>query len=554
MNIREIVESLIRSVVGPKLEEWGETADLSSLVEVPRQESHGDFSSNAAMQIARKLGKKPRQVAEELVEAIREKDGGELIAKLDIAGPGFINIVLRESAWAEVIRRALLEGDRFGSSDFGAGETVLLEFVSANPTGPLHVGHGRGAAVGDALGRILEFTGHKVVREYYVNDVGNQMDNLGRSLLARYRTECGRPTDLPEDGYKGEYMIELARELRADCGDRYVDLPDDEALPVFRKEAGDRILVGIKDDLELFRVRYDNWFPEKELHADGEVTRSIEELRDRGMLYESEGAVFLRSQEMGDERDRVLVRADGRTTYFAADVAYHRRKLGGGYTRLIDIWGADHHGYVARVRAALRALTGSDSALEVLLVQFVTLLRDGSPVQMSTRSGEFTTLREVLDEVGIDAARFFYLLRSYHTHLDFDLTLAKKEERVNPVYYVQYVHARICSIFREAQAKGELLRPDPPLSMLVHPDEIRLMKAVARFSDVVLESARSREPHRIPFYLIELADQFHAFYHRHRFIDENPECTQARLALALAVKTVVAAGLSLIGVTAPERM
>ncbi|MBE0603615.1 MAG: arginine--tRNA ligase [Deltaproteobacteria bacterium] len=554
MNIREIVESLVSSVAKRKIGEWGEDADLPVFLEIPRQESHGDFSTNAAMQIARRLGKKPRPIAEELVSAIREEDRGRLIATLEVAGPGFINIVLSENAWVKVIARALEEGDRFGASSAGAGETVHLEFVSANPTGPLHVGHGRGAAVGDALGRILEFTGHKVVREYYVNDVGNQMDNLGRSLLARYRTECGRPTDLPEDGYRGEYMIGLAREFRADHGDGYADAPAEEVLPLFRKEAGDRILAGIREDLETFRVRYDGWFPEKELHESGEVTGAIEELRRRDLLYESEGATFLRSQEMGDEKDRVLVRADGRTTYFAADVAYHRHKMRKGYTRLIDIWGADHHGYVARLRAALRALGGSDSVLEVLLVQFVTLVRDGKPVQMSTRSGEFTTLREVLEEVGTDAARFFYLLRSYHTHLDFDLTLAKTQARTNPVYYIQYVHARICSIFREAEARGESLAAHPPISMLTLPEEIRLMKAVARFPDVVAESGKSREPHRIPFYLLEVADQFHAFYHQHRFLGETPERTQARLALARTVKTVVATGLSLIGVTAPERM
>ncbi len=554
MNIREIVESLVSSAAKRKAGEWGEDADLPVFLEIPRQEAHGDFSTNAAMQIARKLGRKPRPIAEELAKAIREEDGGRRIASLEIAGPGFINIVLSEKAWMEVVAQALEKGDRFGESSRGAGERVHLEFVSANPTGPLHVGHGRGAAVGDALGRILEFTGHVVVREYYVNDVGNQMDNLGRSLLARYRTECGRPTELPEDGYRGEYMIELAREFRADHGDRYADAPAEEVLPLFRKEAGDRILAGIREDLETFRVRYDNWFPERELHARGEVTGAVEELRGQGLLYESEGATFLRSQEMGDEKDRVLVRADGRTTYFAADVAYHRHKVREGYDRLIDIWGADHHGYVARLRAALRALGGADSALEVLLVQFVTLVRDGKPVQMSTRSGEFTTLREVLEEVGTDAARFFYLLRSYHTHLDFDLTLAKSQERSNPVYYVQYAHARICSIFREAEARGVTLAGNPPISILTLPDEIRLMKAVARFPDVVSESAKSREPHRIPFYLIELADQFHKFYQNHRFLGETPERTQARMALARAVKTVVATGLSLIGVTAPETM
>jgi len=384
--------------------------------------------------------------------------------------------------------------------------------------------------------------------------VGNQMDNLGRSLLARYREECGRPSALPEDGYRGEYMIELARELRADVGDRYADAQGEEALPLFRKEAGDRILNGIRKDLSAFRVAYDRWFPERELHDRGEVAAAVSELQARGQSYESEGAVYFRSQDQGDEKDRVLVRADGRTTYFAADVAYHRLKIRQGYARMIDIWGADHHGYVPRMRAALKGLGEDESLLTVLLVQFVTLIRDGKAVQMSTRSGEFTTLREVLEEVGVDAARFFYLLRSYHTHLDFDLTLARTQSRNNPVYYIQYVHARISSIFREAEARGEPLSAHPPLSILTLPEEVRLMKAVARFPDVVSECVKTLEPHRIPFYLLEVADLFHAFYHQHRFLGETPERTQARLALALAVRTVVATGLSLIGVTAPERM
>ncbi|MHB8833735.1 MAG: arginine--tRNA ligase, partial [Desulfobacteria bacterium] len=391
-------------------------------------------------------------------------------------------------------------------------------------------------------------------REYYINDVGNQMDNLGRSLLARYRVLCGRPCELPEDGYRGEYMIELARDLRDAVGDRYADSPEEEALPVFRKEAGDRILRGIRDDLASFRVTYDRWFAERDLHDRGLVAAALADLRERGQLYEADGATWFRGQALGDEKDRVLVRADGRTTYFAADVAYHRHKLREGFSRLIDIWGADHHGYVPRLRAALRGLGEDENRLEVLLVQFVTLIREGKAVQMSTRSGEFTTLREVLDEVGVDAARFFYLLRSFHTHLDFDLTLAKTQSRNNPVYYVQYVHARICSVFREAEAQGKTLSGHPPLSILTFPEEVRLMKAVARFPDVVSECAKTLEPHRIPFYLIEVSDLFHAFYHRHRFLGESPERTQARLALALGVKAVVASGLSMIGVTAPDRM
>jgi arginyl-tRNA synthetase len=349
-------------------------------------------------------------------------------------------------------------------------------------------------------------------------------------------------------------MIEIARDFREEVGDRYADTPEKEALPVFRKEAGDRILRGIRDDLASFRVTYDRWFAEKELHDQGLVAAALDDLRERGQLYEADGATYFRSQAHGDEKDRVLVRADGRTTYFAADVAYHRHKLRDGYSRMIDIWGADHHGYAPRLRAALRGLGEDENRLEVLLVQFVTLIREGKAVQMSTRSGEFTTLREVLDEVGVDAARFFYLLRSFHTHLDFDLTLAKTQSRNNPVYYIQYVHARICSVFREAEAQGKTLTGHPPLSILTFPEEVRLMKAVARFPDVVSECAKTLEPHRIPFYLLEVADLFHAFYHQHRFLGESPERTQARLALALVVKTVVGSGLSLIGVTAPDRM
>lgn len=554
MDARQIVESLVFSAVRKKTAEWGASTEVPVCLEIPRQESHGDFSTNAAMQIAGTLGRKPRAVAEEIVSAIRDEDRRRRIASVSIAGPGFINIVLSENFWREVMAVALEKGPRFGASTIGEGKTVHIEFVSANPTGPLHVGHGRGAAVGDALARILEFTGHKTVREYYINDVGNQMDNLGRSLLARYRAECGRDAALPEDGYRGEYMIELARELRKEAGDRYADSPDEEVIPLFRKEAGDRILRGIREDLAKFRVTYDRWFPERELHDRGLVADALEDLRRRGQLYESEGATYFRSKALGDEKDRVLVRADGRTTYFASDVAYHRHKLREGYSRMIDIWGADHHGYAPRLRAALRGLGEDEDRLEVLLVQFVTLIRDGKAVQMSTRSGEFATLREVLDEVGVDAARFFYLLRSFHTHLDFDLTLAKTQARTNPVYYIQYVHARICSIFREAEVRGEPLAAHPPLSILSFPEEVRLMKSVARFPDVVSESAKAREPHRIPFYLLEVADLFHAFYQRHRFLGETPERTQARLALAFAVKTVVGSGLSLIGVTAPERM
>ena len=554
MDVRKITELLIRSGIKRKLEEWGVPGEISISVEIPRQEEHGDFSTNAALQLARHLKRKPRDVAGELLEAIRQEDREGWFRDLSVAGPGFINIVLSDDAWRKALATALEKGERFGAGEQGEGERVLLEFVSANPTGPLHVGHGRGAAVGDALARILAFAGFRVTTEYYVNDVGNQIDKLGKSLYARYLQLCGRKTELPEDGYRGKYLLELAREFRDEVGDRYLSVSEEEAFPVFRKVACDRILDGIRKDLEAFHVHFDRWFREGSLHESGAVADVVDELRDRGQLYESEGAVYFKSESHGDEKDRVLVRADGRMTYFASDLAYHRAKFRQEFARGIDIWGADHHGYAPRLSAALRGLGEDDSRLEILLVQFVSLIRDGKTVQMSTRTGEFTTLREVIDEVGVDAARFFYLLRSFHSHLDFDLTLAKTRSSENPVYYIQYVHARICSIFREAAERGIVPSGAPSLSVLSLPDEVHLMKKVARFPDVVSESARAREPHRIPFYLLDLSREFHAFYHNHRFLGETAERTEGRLALATAVRNVVSTGLSLIGVTAPERM
>ncbi len=554
VDIRKITESLVLAGIKRKSPGWGIDREIPVSVEIPRQGDHGDFSTNAAMQLSRHLGRKPRDVAGELVDAIRLEDERGWISSLSVAGPGFINMVLSDDAWRAVLATALAKGESFGSSDRGKGEKILIEFVSANPTGPLHVGHGRGAAVGDALARILSFEGVEVVTEYYVNDIGNQMDNLGRSLFARYLQACGSDAALPEDGYRGDYLVGLAREYQIEVGNRYAGYSEQEALPVFRKVACDRILDGIRSDLDQFRVRFDRWYREESLHREGGVGEVVAELRKRSLLYDSEGAVFFKSEAGGDEKDRVLVRADGRTTYFAADVAYHRHKFRQGFTRMIDIWGADHHGYAPRLLAAMRGLGEEDERIEILLVQFVALIRDGKAVQMSTRSGEFTTLREVLDEVGTDAARFFYLLRSFHSHLEFDLTLAKTQSSENPVYYIQYVHARICSIFREASVQGVVPNESPSLSSLTLPDEIALMKKIARFPDVVGEASRSREPHRIPFYLLELSREFHAFYQKHRFLGETPERTQGRLALAKALKNVVSTGLSLIGVSAPERM
>ena len=554
MGVRDITESLVFSGIQRKLDQWGIPGEAPGALEIPKQPEHGDFSTNAALQVAGTLRRPPRDVAREILEAIRSEDRRGWFRSLSVAGPGFINLVLSDEAWREALSGALREGDRFGSSRRGKDAKVLVEFVSANPTGPLHVGHGRGAAIGDALARILRFSGYEVDTEYYVNDVGNQMEKLGSSLYARYLQRCGAEVVFPEDGYRGEYLVEMADRIFGEIGTGARSDPAEETLSWFRQEAGDRILAEIRDDLERFRVRFDRWFREEELHRTGAVSGAVEELERRDQAYRADGAVYFRSGSHGDEKDRVLVRGDGRATYFAADLAYHRDKLRRGYDRCIDIWGADHHGYAPRLSAALRGLGDDDERLEILLVQFVTLIREGKAVQMSTRSGEFTTLREVIGEVGVDAARFFYLLRSFHSHLDFDLTLAKTRSSENPVFYIQYVHARICSIFREAETRGVRLEEDPPLDLLDHPDELHLIKEVARFPDVVSEAARQREPHRIPFYLLDLAREFHAFYHNHRFLGENPGRTQGRLALAAAVRQVVANGFSLIGVSAPEKM
>ena len=554
MGVRDITESLVFSGIQRKLDQWGIPGETPGALEIPKQPEHGDFSTNAALQVAGTLRRPPRDVAREILEAIRSEDRRGWFRSLSVAGPGFINLVLSDEAWRDALSGALREGDRFGSSRRGKDAKVLVEFVSANPTGPLHVGHGRGAAIGDALARILRFSGYEIDTEYYVNDVGNQMEKLGSSLYARYLQRCGAEVVFPEDGYRGEYLVEMADRIFGEIGTGARSAPAEETLSWFRQEAGDRILAEIRDDLERFRVRFDRWFREEELHRTGAVSGAVEELERRDQAYRADGAVYFRSGSHGDEKDRVLVRGDGRATYFAADLAYHRDKLRRGYDRCIDIWGADHHGYAPRLSAALRGLGEDDERLEILLVQFVTLTREGKAVQMSTRSGEFTTLREVIGEVGVDAARFFYLLRSFHSHLDFDLTLAKTRSSENPVFYIQYVHARICSIFREAETRGVRLEEDPPLDLLDHPDELHLIKEIARFPDVVSEAARQREPHRIPFYLLDLAREFHAFYHNHRFLGENPGRTQGRLALAAAVRQVVANGFSLIGVSAPEKM
>jgi arginyl-tRNA synthetase len=525
------------------------------VVEPPRERRFGDFSSNIAMQLARVLKRNPRDIAHELA-AILEKR--EEISTVEVAGPGFINITLPPSAWTAQLREIFQRGSRFGESDGGRGRRVIVEFVSANPTGPLHIGHGRGAAVGDSLVRLLRQAGYTVISEYYVNDAGNQMETLGRSLQRRYLELAGESLGpYPETYYQGEYLVDLARRLRDERGATLVDdACPDASLPLFTDYAARLILDGIRDDLAAFGIRFDNWTSEKQLFDDGRVDRLINELRERGLVYERDDALWFAASRLGDEKDRVVVRGNGVKTYFASDIAYHRDKDERGFDIMVDVWGADHHGYVPRLTAALKAIGIDPARFVVILVQLVSLMRGDQPVAMSTRAGQFVTLREVIDEVGRDAARFFFLMRRPDTPLDFDLELAKSHSNENPVYYVQYAHARICSILRTAAEKGVAIPQEATfdLSSLNLEEELELIQKLDAFPVVVETAAAAFEPHRISYYVSELAALFHAYYNCHRVVSADGEVTAARLVLVQAVKNVLQTGLGLLGVTAPESM
>ncbi len=525
-----------------------------ALVEVPNHSEHGDFASNIAMLLAKSEKKPPRQIADLLVSRLRNDT--ELFEKVEVAGPGFINFFLNKDVWRKTLEVICSSGDEYGTCTAGQGKRVQVEFVSANPTGPLHIGHGRGAATGDAIASILSAAGFEVVREYYINDAGNQMDTLGRSVYLRYRELLGNSVDFPPNCYQGDYVKDIARDLIAKYGSRYLETPEEEAVSLLAKIGGDIILKGIQQDLRDFGVVHDTWFSEQSLFDSGKVDESIAYLKDKGFLYENEGALWFRTTDFGDDKDRVVVRGNGVTTYFASDIAYHREKYEQGFDLVIDVWGADHHGYVPRLKGVVQSLGRSPDDLKIVLVQLVALLRNGVPVAMSTRSGEFVTLKEVVDEVGRDAARFFFLMRRSDSQLDFDLELAKSQSSDNPVYYVQYAHARICSIFDNAREKGFTL-PDvggTPLSKLETPEEISLIKALAAFPDVVEASALHFEPHRIPFYLQDLAGLFHSFYNKNRVIGDDPELSAARLLLLKCTAQTLKNGLILLGVSAPERM
>ena len=523
-------------------------------LEVPRVEAHGDFATNIALTLAKPNKCSPRDIAASFVEQLADGDG--YFARVEIAGPGFINLVISPSAWFQILDEIHRLGHDYGRSHLGHGRSVQVEFVSANPTGPLHVGHGRGAAVGDALASILEATGHRVEREYYINDAGTQIETLGRSVFLRYQQLLGRQVDFPETCYQGDYIQARAREMQKIHGDSYLNVSEEEALPLFSDYAGKRILDGIRNDLQEFGVNYDRWFSEKSLYENGAVDRVIETLKAAGHIYEKDGALWFRSTVLGDEKDRVVVRANGMTTYFASDLAYHQDKYLRGLDLVIDLWGADHHGYMDRMYAGVMALGQEREALRLLLVQLVNLLRKGQQVTMSTRAGEFVTLRDVIAEVGRDAARFIFLTRRSDSPLDFDLELAKEKSADNPVYYVQYAHARISSIIRLAEEQKLALDVKEKLDFnrLNLPEEIALIKQLSLYPEVVENSARFLEPHRIPYYLTQLASAFHSYYKHHRIIQDDLALAQARFNLVQAIRVVIRNGLGLLGVSAPEKM
>ena len=529
-------------------------APAAMTVEVPRDTGHGDLASNAAMIMAKAEKKAPRAVAEVLMAHIQDPDG--FIEGMEIAGPGFINFTLSETWWHHVVREVLRQGTGYGRGNVGRGRRVQVEFVSANPTGPLHVGHGRGAAIGDALARVLEASGYEVQREYYVNDAGRQMLTLGRSVLYRYYELFGREVDFASDLYQGDYIRDLGAELKADQGEAYLAMDEEEATRAIYPWAAKSIEDGIREHLETFGVAYDVWFSEKSLYHNGLLRDTLDDLRARGNIYDRDGAVWFASTRFGDDKDRVLVKSSGDHTYFASDIAYHRDKFNRGFDQVINLWGADHHGYVARMKSAVEAMGYGRDQLQVLLVQLVNLLRGGEPIAMSTRAGEFVTLKEVVDEVGTDAARFLFLTRSADSGLDFDLEVAKAQSRDNPVYYVQYAHARIASVFVTAAGEGLALPgpEDADLNFLKEDPELAIMKHLAAFPDVVEGAAVHLEPHRITHYLMDLAKRFHPYYNQHRFVGEDRELSRARLILAQAVKQVVANGLGMLGVSAPDKM
>ncbi len=579
---KQIQELIAQSLKYLESKEIIPTTEQSNItVENSRDSAHGDFASNIAMVLAKTAKTNPRQLAGNIIEHLPKSD---ILEKTEIAGPGFINFFLKQNTHQSILFDILNKGDQYGNSTIGNNIPSLVEFVSANPTGPLHIGHGRGAAYGAVVANLLKKVGYKVSCEYYVNDAGRQMDILAVSVWLRYLQLNDNNIPFPDNAYQGDYINDIASTLHKAHANKFIASLE-ELFPLFDEEDAElkidglirfcinklgeenyrlvfdeglnTILATIKSDLSDFGVEFDNWFSERSLVDDDTVNKCIAKLTANDWIYEKDGAQWFRSSKLGDEKDRVLIRENGQATYFASDIAYHLSKVERGFEKIIDIWGADHHGYIARVKASMQALGLSPEKLEILLVQFATLYRGKEKLQMSTRSGEFITLQKLQDEVGKDATRFFYIMRKSEQHLDFDMELAKSQSNDNPVYYIQYAHARICSVFRQMPEKGYTYNQEEALadlSVLTETHEIKLLSALARYPEVIENAAQTYEPHQLVYYLKDLANDFHSYYNTSHFLIDNNEVRNARLALIVATKQVIQNGLSLLGVSSPEEM
>lgn len=555
------VENKLNEAIALAVEKATQSGDLPEaempkfIIEKPADKKNGDFSSNIAMAGARAYHQAPRMIAEAIVKNF-SLDGG-YIDRCEIAGPGFINFYLSDKYYSDVLKDIVSSGDNYGRSDYGEGKKMLVEFVSANPTGPMHIGNARGGAIGDCLASVLDAAGYDVQREFYINDAGNQIEKFATSLEVRYLQECGKDVELPEDAYHGEDITVHARNFYSEVGDKYAECDSQERRDALVAYALPKNIAGLEADLGKYRIKYDKWFRESTLHNDGSVQKIIEALKEKGVTYEQDGALWFKASEFGNDKDIVLIRANGIPTYIVPDIAYHYNKLvTRGYDKAIDVLGADHHGYIPRMKAALTALGLDANRLDIVIMQMVRLVRNGETIKLSKRSGKAITLNTLLEEVPIDAARFFFNLREPNSHFDFDLELAAKQSSENPVYYVQYAHARICSIIKKAADEGiEVTTPsEEALNRLNSSEERDLISHLASLTDEIIGAAKSYDPARITHYVIELATLFHKFYNAHRVVSDDKELTEARLFLCTAVKNTIKNILVMLKVDVPESM
>ncbi|MCA1060965.1 arginine--tRNA ligase [Rossellomorea aquimaris] len=556
MNIVEKVQENLKAEIKAAVLKAGlatEDQIPDVILETPKEKSHGDYSTNMAMQLARVAKKAPRMIADDIVANFDQSKAS--IEKMEIAGPGFINFYMNNEYLTDLIPLILDQDQEYGQSDAGNGERVNVEFVSANPTGDLHLGHARGAAVGDSLCNVLEKAGYNVTREYYINDAGNQIHNLAISVEARYFQALGQDKAMPEDGYHGADIIEIGKKLAEEFGSKYAEVSDEERYKFFREYGLKIEMAKLQNDLEMFRVPFNVWYSETSLYENGKIDAALKTLRDNGHVYEEDGATWFRSTELGDDKDRVLIKNDGTYTYLTPDISYHQDKFERGHDVLINIWGADHHGYIPRMKAAIEALGFNRDKLEVEVIQLVHLYKNGEKMKMSKRTGKAVTLRELVEEVGLDAVRYFFAMRSADTHMDFDLDLAVSQSNENPVYYAQYAHARICSILRQAEEQGLASEDKIDLNLIGTEKEVDLLKKLGEFPQMIADAAEKRTPHRVANYINDLASAFHSFYNANKVLDEeNRELTTARLALVKVVRVTLQNALALIGVAAPEKM